>query len=200
MFLAWASSGLSGYGHTKADRSAADAGSASACTSACKGETSSRPPSTTTFFLEIVQGSCREESTSGNGSDAPSSGSISHAKSAPSTSRGSESALRLPSSPTSTGSSWRSRSACIARSLSAAATTRSMPMPQLKVAASSLHFTFPTAASQRCAAGISQASAWSLATRCSGSTPSQQRCRPPDATGAAPLSSPWRARASRVFT
>mmetsp|Transcript_56347 Transcript_56347/g.159939 ORF Transcript_56347/g.159939 Transcript_56347/m.159939 type:complete len:260 (+) Transcript_56347:562-1341(+) len=198
--LASRSEGLPGLGLVTPTSEAAEAGTAVACSRACRGETSSPPASTMTRIRETVQGSCSDESTSGKGNETPSSGSMSHAPSAPSTSITWLPGDLATSSPTSTGSSrsWCRRS--ITRSAFSAATTRTMPKPQLKVEASSLERILPTAASHLKTAGSSHASERRCAARCGGSTSSKQRSRPPLATCAAPRSSPALASASTGLT
>mmetsp|Transcript_45988 Transcript_45988/g.137445 ORF Transcript_45988/g.137445 Transcript_45988/m.137445 type:complete len:230 (-) Transcript_45988:325-1014(-) len=189
-----------GSGLATATRAAADAGKEVACRSACRGDTSSLPASTKTRIRETVHGSCNEERTSGKGSETPSSGSMSHAPSAPSTSMGPAPGARCTSSPTTTGSSLCSRRTSNTCGRLPAATTRTMPSPQLKVEAISQDRIFPMAAIQRRTAGNSQASARRRAASCGGSTSLKQRERPPLATGAAPRSSPSLASARSGLT
>mmetsp|Transcript_20732 Transcript_20732/g.58296 ORF Transcript_20732/g.58296 Transcript_20732/m.58296 type:complete len:262 (+) Transcript_20732:850-1635(+) len=179
---------------------AAEAGSAVACRSPCSGDASSLPANTMTRMRATVRGSCSDERTSGKGSETPSSGSMSQAPSAPSTSTGSAPGLRGTSSPTTTGSSLCSRrtsSNCETLSL---ATTKIMPSPQLNVDANSEDWIFPTAPNQRKIAGNSHASARKTAAKCGGRTPLKQRARPPLATGTAPRRSPSLATARTGFT
>mmetsp|Transcript_56464 Transcript_56464/g.148478 ORF Transcript_56464/g.148478 Transcript_56464/m.148478 type:complete len:206 (+) Transcript_56464:1023-1640(+) len=187
--LARESAELLASGLTTATRAAAEAGTAVAWMSACRGVISAEPASTIMRMRDTVQGSWSEDRISGKGSETPSSGSMSQAPSAPSSSMRGAPAMQGTSSPTTMGSSCISRSTFCTRSTSSLATTRIMPRPQLNVEASSLACTLPTAASQRRAVGSSQASAWSRAASCLGSTASQQRRRPPRDTCAAPLMS-----------
>mmetsp|Transcript_11657 Transcript_11657/g.21200 ORF Transcript_11657/g.21200 Transcript_11657/m.21200 type:complete len:321 (+) Transcript_11657:1486-2448(+) len=133
---------------------------------------------------------CKDEETLGNGSETPSSGSISQALSAPSISNWPCDSCTATSSPSTTGSSLFSRKTCSTSWTSALPTIKLIPMPQLKVAHISAEELLDLAAIHLNTAGNSHASARTTALRPLGNPCGMHRFIPPLVMGEAALSLP----------
>mmetsp|Transcript_19296 Transcript_19296/g.45658 ORF Transcript_19296/g.45658 Transcript_19296/m.45658 type:complete len:293 (-) Transcript_19296:4274-5152(-) len=171
-----------------------------ASSNALRGVAKAVPPSTTQCCRETMCGSCREDKTCGKGSETPSSGSISQQLSAPSMCVWGWPSERFPSSPMTQASSSIFFRRDMTSSFLSLATTSTMPMPQLKVAANSSQGILHLAAIHRKTGGSSQASALSCAFSVLGNTRGMLRDRPPRVTGAAPFSRPALDKACRGCT
>mmetsp|Transcript_56825 Transcript_56825/g.91977 ORF Transcript_56825/g.91977 Transcript_56825/m.91977 type:complete len:207 (-) Transcript_56825:2856-3476(-) len=193
-------SSLPSHRLSTAATSAGNAKISAASSRAFSGESAAEPPSTNVFDLESMCGSCSDESTCGKGKETPSSGSMSQQLSAPSMSVCGAPSSRRASSPMTAASSSMSFSSLKTSSLCSGATTRTMPIPQLNVAANSSQEIWHLAAIQRNMGGSSHCSAFSCACRSRGRMRGILRESPPLVMGAAAFSHPAFAKASSGFT
>mmetsp|Transcript_85350 Transcript_85350/g.238223 ORF Transcript_85350/g.238223 Transcript_85350/m.238223 type:complete len:320 (-) Transcript_85350:4244-5203(-) len=173
--------------------SAGNAGTSMASSRAFSGVAEASPPTTQVRVFVSVFVSFKDDNTSGKGIEAPSSCSVIHELSAPSTLTCSSSSLRGLSSPMTIGSSCKPFKIRTTSSTSSLATTSAIPIPQLNVPTISRSGISNFQAIHRKTAGNSQRSALSNAISSMGITRAKHLRKPPLVMGAAPFSFPARA-------